>query len=433
MNEVVKSAGDVVVKHVIIQSVNGNTLNITPQVFTIEIYEELNVPFTTGKLFILDGQNLTNFFPLTGNEIVSIDVITPGLEDDQGYTKAFFIYGCSAKIKQDRMSYYELKIISKEAMADKVTKISKKFKGNPADIVRSILKTDKWLSVDDKQIGYLERCSNSIEFISNWWSPVKCIQYAAERALNENGSPSYVFFENKHGFSFVSLDTMFSDNVIKQVFFKDNRSTAAADNIYSTSQKDVNQDYKTIIDLKIDNSFNYFDRVKSGYYNSEAVCYDVTTGQYTHAEITRRFDQDHHTNLYSCLPDTNFGCTSGKMIMTPIHNFHYDDYMSYDDVRTKNERQVLLSRLGTTKLTIKVDGRTDYNIGQIVTVLITKDQQILKNENPYDMLISGNYLISAVNHNISVTRKHHECVIELIKDSYAVDINHSTMNENSAS
>ena len=38
-----------------------------------------------------------------------------------------------------------------------------------------------------------------------------------------------------------------------------------------------------------------------------------------------------------------------------------------------------------------------------------------------DNMFSGNYLISAINHFID--REKHQCHIELIKDSYIVDLN----------
>jgi len=44
-----------------------------------------------------------------------------------------------------------------------------------------------------------------------------------------------------------------------------------------------------------------------------------------------------------------------------------------------------------------------------------------KDDDAEDKIMSGIYLISAICHNI--TRKSHQCIIELIKDSYMVNIN----------
>ena len=429
MNTNVKKAGDVLVKYITIQNASGIGYNITPQVFTIELYEEMNVPVITGKVFIKDGQNLTNVFPLIGNEVIDISFITPGLEDDQGYTKTFFVYGCSEKIKQDRISYYELKIVSVEAAKDKIIKISKKFTGNAADIVKQILCGQNFLNVSKQDVGVIENSVNSIEFISNWWSPFKCIKYVTDRSVNTNNSPSFVFFQNKHGYSFLSLDSLFADSVIKQTFYKNNDATQANEGVNSTSNIDVLRDYQTILDMRINSGFDYFDRIQNGFYGGEVVGFDCATAQYTHTAVERFFDEDSHLNKHSPITDVRVGGSSGNITLVPYHSCTFDDYYA-NDLKVRTSRSIFMSRLNGTKMTIRVHGRSDYNIGQVVTIMIPKDQQITKDENPYDMLISGNYLIVAVNHSVSVTGKRHECIIELVKDSYAVDINNSTLNEN---
>ena len=60
-------AGDVSLNEVAIVSSNGVLLNITPQVVSIELFENLFESFISGKLVIKDSQALQTFFPLFGN------------------------------------------------------------------------------------------------------------------------------------------------------------------------------------------------------------------------------------------------------------------------------------------------------------------------------------------------------------------------------
>lgn len=431
MSAKLRKSGDVLVKYIVIHSSSGVEMNVTPQVFNVEIYEDITSPFISGKVFIKDGQNLTNVFPLVGNELIEMELITPGLLDDQGYKQTFFIYGCSDKLKQERISFYELKIISQEAVGNSVTKISRKFSGNPANSVYNILTQSYGLHCNADRVGAIEPCSNNVEFVSNWWNPIKCIKYLTDRSLNTNSSPTYVFFQNKHGFSFVSLDTLFSQDIVAQCFIKNNSATQAAETINSTAQADIEQDYQTIIEMKVDAGYDYFKRLNSGFYGGEVIGFDIATGQYSHNESIRAFNSDNHLNEYSALPLNHVGSTHGNVTLMPYCSMVHDNFSPLNELRYKIERQSFLSRLNVTKLTIKVDGRTDYSIGQLADVLISKDQQILKDEDPYDRLLSGRYLIAAINHSFSTTNNKHECVIDLIKDSYMVDINHSTLNENS--
>ena len=124
MSEKLKRAGDVIIGEIILTSSNGMQLDIAPQVVSIEITENLFEPFTSGVLTIIDGQNLSNLFPLVGNEFVSVSFHTPTVGDDQYYYKKFFIYAISDKIKlTERTSGYQLRLISVEATIDRTTRV----------------------------------------------------------------------------------------------------------------------------------------------------------------------------------------------------------------------------------------------------------------------------------------------------------------------
>ena len=77
--------------------------------------------------------------------------------------------------------------------------------------------------------------------------------------------------------------------------------------------------------------------------------------------------------------------------------------------------------LNKYKVNIEVLGRTDYTVGQVVELYIPKATQITKEDpDPRDMILSGNYLVSAISHVIN--RENHTCNIELIKNSVLVNL-----------
>lgn len=73
------------------------------------------------------------------------------------------------------------------------------------------------------------------------------------------------------------------------------------------------------------------------------------------------------------------------------------------------------------KVSINVFGRTDYSAGQRVHLSVPRSTQIKKNDDPEDKILSGNYLIGAICHLITLDS--HQCTMELIKDSYMTNIN----------
>ena len=133
-------AVDINLTEVSIVSSNGVMLNVTPQVVSIELFENLFESFINGKIVISESQALQTFFPLVGNEFLNLSFTTPSLDDEFSYKGQFFIYKNSDMARYgDRLSLYVLHFISKEAVLDQNKKISKTFKGNPEDMVRYLL------------------------------------------------------------------------------------------------------------------------------------------------------------------------------------------------------------------------------------------------------------------------------------------------------
>ena len=76
------------------------------------------------------------------------------------------------------------------------------------------------------------------------------------------------------------------------------------------------------------------------------------------------------------------------------------------------------------QLEITVPGRTDYTVGQKVSVVLNKVEATAASDSDLtDRMFSGFYLVSAINHVIS--RESHECNMELIKESLQADVNNT--------
>ena len=96
----------------------------------------------------------------------------------------------------------------------------------------------------------------------------------------------------------------------------------------------------------------------------------------------------------------------------------YGDATNY---RNEQKRLSLLKAAEANKIQIIVPGRCDYTVGQKVNVKLYKVAPLQYGEtDSMDNMLSGNYLISAINHYIN--RERHECNIELIKDSLIMKV-----------
>lgn len=415
-----KHAGDVTIREVTIISSNGIGLDVIPQLVSLELYESLYDPFISGKLVLNDAQALRDFFPMVGNEMVRLSFETPTIGKDFAYEGDFFLYdsGDTSRISE-RSSVYVLNFISKEAVIDRNKRISKTLKGNPTDMITYLLGDN---GLQTEKAVFMEEPRNQFAFCANWWKPTKAIKFLTERCVSAEGSPSFLFFENKRGFIFTSLESMLKPDVgITAKFTMDNYSRRMGDK--SSSHRDTTKDYESILQIDYHNGFDYFQRLESGYYGGETITLDLTTQRYTHNAFNRPFENDSHLNGFDPVGKKPMATTRGFLTFIPKMYNNFDGFGDSTNCKTAVDRDTILARLNSQRLTIKVHGRTDYGVGQKVSVTIPKSGQISDSENNHDKLLSGIYLVTGLCHNVTV--KEHQTILELAKDSNEIDINQS--------
>lgn len=415
----IRRPGDVKIDEVVIITASGKAQTVTPQVMSIEIYEDIFSSFITGKIVIRDVQDLINFLPLVGEEVVRFKVITPSLPAKDGYSGEFYIYKMDDRVKiGDKQYMYVLHFITKDAITDLNKKISRAYSGKVSDIAVKVLTATG--GFETKKEVNVEETSNTLKYVSNFWSPVKNMQYLCENAVNMNGSPSYLFFENKYGFHFISFETLYRTAPISQRFRWDNYTATPQPTGGSTTNLDA--DYQRIIELSTPETFDYIERVRSGLYGSEIIYMDLLTKQYVHTSYVPDFDKDGaHLNKYPLW--SSAAPVRPKALLIHEHQYYnnFDGYDVTSNTKTIQKRKSLLAQAEGHKVIITVFGRTDYSAGQRVYLEIPRAAQIGEKETEtIDKIMSGDYLIAAIKH--SINRETHECVMELIKDSYMVNL-----------
>ena len=93
-----------------------------------------------------------------------------------------------------------------------------------------------------------------------------------------------------------------------------------------------------------------------------------------------------------------------------------------DSLSEKQGQYSFVVNKDANKIEITVPGRTDYTVGQKVIINVDRIEPMKKGEtNTRDEIISGAYIIGAINHYID--REKHECVMELFKESMLKNMN----------
>lgn len=418
MTDLVK-AGDVEVKRIEIVAADGTTVNITNQIVDIQIYEDMFSPFITGSFRVIDALSLSSILPLIGEERVNIEIQTPSFSGAGNViSEQFYIYkmGDRGNIN-DSTVVYTLYFISAEGVMDANRKISKTFQGMHSDIAKSLLGREG-LNTPKNQV--VESTSTATKIISNFWTPAQTISRLLDDAKNSKGTPSFVFFENREGFVFASLESLYSLDPI-QNFVDDNYLRDFS--INGKNLRNISEDFKRIRNLHVPEFFDYLDRTQNGFYSSSLTTYDVTTKKYT---FKTYFADDNKTGTLNANAPTAGAApnhSSATRLYVPKAYGNFNGYSDVTDSGAIQQRVSLLKRAEAFKVNIEVPGRTDYTVGRVVTLEIYKDMPIQKGDSSdsiLDKMLSGRYLVSAISHNI--TRTEHLCSMELIKDSLLMNL-----------
>ena len=419
-DEVITFAGDVSIRKAEIVSQNGTYHNIIPQILNVQIFEDLFSPFITGSIIVRESLDFANLFPLVGEEIVNLEIATPSL--NKRLKGQFFIYKMSDRdTLGDKSVIYQLHIISKESVIDLNKKISRPFSGKVSEIATQIL-NEPSVGLETEKNVLIEPSANSTKYISNFWSPVQNLNYLCSNAVNRNNSPTYLFFENREGLNFISLDTLYTPDIL-QTFVNDKY---ARDNQRGGggSIKNIDEDFKRIQQIRIPQTFDYMDRIRSGMQASNLIMYDFTKKQYSVKtfDMLKGYDENKHMNFYPVISNKQTRRGDSTLLRTFRY---YGNFSGYGDVTNNNSLQKrisLLKQAESFKVEIVVPGRWDYTVGKKVNLKLTRIEPLTKEDiDTKDKLYSGTYLIAAINH--TVTKEKHECSIELIRESLNINLN----------
>jgi hypothetical protein len=407
-------AGDVKINEIVIRSLNGQVANITNQVEAINIYEDLFSSYICASITIIESVDYINLFPFCGEEFVTIDIDTPGL--DVPIKGKFYITKIDNYMRiKEREAAYILRCVSEEWYTDANKKINRSLKGNVAEIAALLLSKEGLPTT--KKVN-VEKTINSTKFIANYWSPSKCLNYATTTAVNLNNSPSYIFFENRNGFNFVSIDSLIKASE-KFSFIKDNYSRDTTNN---STVANFNEDFKRIISFDVPVISDYVDNIDNAQLKSRMITHDITTKRYGAIDYSVKVDKNSPSllNKYPVYSKRALVSAASNIFHMPKYTSNFTNYSDVTNAKTVQRRMSTLQLLKKYTMVLEVLGRTDYTVGMVVDVKIPKATQIAKEDDDKDMILSGKYLVSAINHNIN--RTNHTCTMELVKNSLLIDL-----------
>lgn len=420
--DALRFAGDINVDRVMLVSASNVAVDVTAMVTEIQIFEDIFQFYTSGTLAIRDSIDLPNIFPFVGEERLKLVLKTPGLSDstENRISKEFYVYKLSDRtIMSNRNVFYMLHFCSLEKVINSNVKLSKTYSGKISEIVAKLVRSE---GLQSGTTVTIDETANSVKYTSNYWSPYKNIDYLLQRAMGTTRSANYLFFENRSGLNFLSLDTLFSQQPILEYtydnFSRDNTPTDG-------TLMNTGKEFSRLSELKIERAYDYLQRLQNGAYASKMISYDITTKKYSTKNYTM-FDNyagEVHLNKYPIATTDIAVRINSNIFNYPKYNSNFNAFGDDGAQKWLQNRISLMSQLTNSfKVTAEAAGRTDMTVGKTVYLKLYKNTpttQESTSEEILDTLFSGKYIVSAINHRI--TQGRHYMHMEFLKESILVN------------
>jgi hypothetical protein len=183
--------------------------SLLAQCVGFEIYESILCPTVCAELTIADSIDLLQSFPIVGEEYVLISFRTPKTKGNPA-TYLFQVkkvYGKTVSENNKRVSY-KLQLVTPEWYRNATQFAPRKLVGEGGELVinlmKDVIRTEKPVTVDCKTRHH-DRSIKRME-------PFRAIHYLCETSTSaEYLSSSYLFFENRKGYHFTTLEKMLED------------------------------------------------------------------------------------------------------------------------------------------------------------------------------------------------------------------------------
>lgn len=399
----------------------------------LNIYDSIFLPCLHGNIVILDAKALTEKLSLDGSENLIVNIQkekTDQPDDPFVFKKVFRIFKQSNRKNVNQTAEaYILHFISEEFLLSEQQKVRQSYQETYSNIAISILEEYLDVKIDNEIFkgGLFSQSVGLKKIVIPNLHPIDAIEWCAKRSLDDNESPSFLFFENNIGYNFVSLSTLLSASTdIKLNYLPKNLSTG--------NSKESLELYG-IKEFKVLSQYDFLKNTQNGVYAGTFIGFDPITRTIAKRDIT--FD-DHYNTLQHGNDTPNLTVVENKKgqyntemydSKQSIYVFGYyrkeNEYINENDPESLNyiddpykyifQRKAILQNLMTQRIQALVPGNFQITSGVNVELLVPKRSEAMQNEDAYDKTLYGKHLVIATHHCISPTK--HEVVFEAVSDS----------------
>ena len=442
-------AGEVRIEQLKLINSSDEVIDLSEFVVELNLYEDLFKNYLHGNLVLTDSRNLIDKYNIHGEEFLNVKLRTPSFPDSEIIEKTFRVFKLSDRtiVRDKNTQNFVLHFISVEFFYDVSLPLFAPFEGTVTDIAGRIFsdflatsrnfnvsETNNEIKEDPKptELIVINEASNKIKFISPGWSPLKCINWLASKAIPKDGvAKNFIFFESSKNFYFGTLENLFRDAHENKNYL--GRYLISASNVRDDqSSQNVSREMFLAKDVEMVETTDYIKNYTNGYLGNRLVYLDVFNKEYQLIDYdhTLNYEKQFHSSgkgeeakpVFNKDTFRNFATNISFYPKNPKLFNDYPDNISEKMGEIYGNRLSSMLELTNIKMNMTVPGRTDAEVGRIIYFeypsMGAKDETDT-GSSAQDKLYSGFYIITAIHHKVN--KHEHTMTMEVIKDSLYVD------------
>ena len=447
MTEGVQYAGEFNLQQASLFSPNGEITDLLTDVALVEInlYEDIFKNSMSGSLVIADTKNIITKLPIIGQEKLSLKILTPSLtekEDIIDFSENYFsVYKVNNTTEiSSGARAFELHFISTESIRNTRKRVSKSYvntKANIGEIVFDLLAEDINGIQTSKEV-FVEETVGTRNIVIPNSHPYTAVTRLTKEAVSKSGSPHYVFFENKNGLHFVSLQSLYE----KEVRAKFHGGEKATNEEYMGGDPDsgrIPQAYRRIIDYNINTKKDLLINSSAGMFGGRVIEHNIFSKKFAVKTFNYFDDEDfqsnirtengrvYSTNVLGKMDDQlNEEVTNSKISLIPTSKDRNDVDKAFEKGTPNRQYDTLLARQSRLlelhdgiSINMTVHGFTGLTVGDMVKVSLPTLGD--KEDGEENKIYSGTYLIRRLKHRFSIAQMH-LIDMELVKDGFSEEL-----------
>jgi len=397
-------------------------IDITSLFQEINIFDSILNPCITGNILIIDANNLASKLSFDGSEVLIIHISKS--EEFASFRKSFRVYKMTdRKNVSENSEGYILHFVSEEFLLSQQMKVRQCFKTTYSDVVTKML--FDYLGVTNNMIGVIEKSLGIRDIVIPNKTPFDAINLCSKRAVNSTRSPTFLFFENKIGYNFITTSKLISDNFVYELKYEPKN---LSENL------DTSSELFGITNFEIVSNYDVNKNITSGLYAGTFVGVDVRNRVIVRKKVnldeTSKINQKANrvsdvgifTNKFG---DRNIDMFDSKVVLFPSQLYgrnsqyvrtNYAESINSDDDTYQYvlQREASLRNLLQKRIRVVTPGNFDLSCGLNVNISIPY-RGAKTGIDSEDLTMSGKYMIIASRQIIKYDR--HETVLELATDS----------------